>query len=197
MLELKSEAPGLTVRYTLDGSDPRSPSAATYISAVALPKGKVFVQAIAYSSKYDFWGDPLGVWIVNEPNTNGEPGGPVPLIDKNKSLVLSSVGIQTGSTKQTYELMGNLSKVEASINGISTYFSIGSEWFEFNSGGRDIYASEARTVIDSIAELYGKGTMASITVQIESIKFPSGERFESWIATEKREVADFAMNIVQ
>jgi hypothetical protein len=197
MLELKSEAQGLTIRYSLDGSDPRSSSAATYVAAVPLPKGKVFVQAITYSSKYDFWGNPLGVWIVNKLNADSRDPDTEIVIDKDKPLVLSSVGIQTGSTKQTYELMGNLIKVEASINGLSTNFSIGSEWFEFNSGGRDINASEARNVIDSIVSLFGREATVSITTQIESLKFPSGERFESWIAAEKKEITDFTMNIVQ
>lgn len=197
MLELKSEVQGLTIRYSLDGSDPRSSSAATYVAAVPLPKGKVFVQAITYSSKYDFWGNLLGVWIVNKPNDGNRDPDTEIVIDKDKPLVLSSVGIQTGSTKQTYELMGNLIKVEASINGLSTNFSIGSEWFEFNSGGRDINASEARNVIDSIVSLFGREATVSITTQIESLKFPSGERFESWIAAEKKEITDFTMNIVQ
>ncbi len=172
-VELKSAPLGAVIRYTTDGSNPRT-NGGIYSGSFAVKKGTRMVLVIA--EKNNIYSDPLQVDI----NWNGKIDIPTfegPAIWKQEHKQIT--------TKESFELIARLKKYEGKLLGprISV---VGDNWLELNVDGKvSLTADQIEAMINALRCIYSNG---QVSVEALSLLFPSKQHLTDFAADEKKEI---------
>ena len=152
------------------------------------------LQAVAYSSKYGLWGNVLQKSISTSDPDKIE-------IDEKKPLSLFGVHLNTGSTRESLDLIRSLGKAEAKVQNfeVSVRNPDGdmNEWFIFAGGSRSIDMEKLKDVADSVVRIYAQEEKYDMGLKISTVEFENGRRFLDWIADRKEEVKTYRNSINQ
>lgn len=190
-IELKASSPKVQIKYTTDGSNPKS-SGGTYDDAFMIPPGTKYVQAIAVHEGLGIYSDVLQIPIRENKFE----------IDKTKPLTLTST-LEATSTSEAYKLLEVMMKHKAKLSGVSlqvfeTDTSINQSWLDLSF---DPYTfrepSDILKQLDALRNAFfsDKGIKASIMAQ--KCVFETGQHFEDWVAENKHSLDTYKGGIKQ
>lgn len=194
MCELQTDGKGLEIRYTLDGTSPKSLNSAVYIAPITLPKGSTVLQAVTYEPHYGIWGEVMFQRIDNTMAGNNPTSF---RIDRNKPLRLMGINLRSGDARTMFEDLLLLQNNEAEVNELSVDIEVEEAWISFSCGGQYISATKAREFVDNISTYFPEERKLGATLSIQNICFPSGSKFESWVSAKKKQISDFTRYISQ
>lgn len=189
MVEFKTNGKDVDIRYTIDGSDPRSRNSIVYNEPFAVPEGDILVHFVPYVKKYGFYGIVTATTVYNSRNKKGTENIE---INPDKPLTLTSL-VKGDSTKDTYELLNSLEKVDARIFDAEFNITNGKDdkVVEFSFSGKGIDIAECRKYLDTLSEYFSGDASISAIIKVREIRFNSGKDFSLWVADTRREVKDF------
>ena len=173
MVELRA-APAATIRYTTDGSDPKS-TGGLYSGPFAVPPGTICVLAIAEKAgvqseihRRDI------IWDRQEELK----------LDLNKPVIWLREH-RPNTTKESYELLALLKKHEASLPGPQIKI-VGKNWLELNFDNKLVLNGEKlEATVNPLREILTDGQVA---VESEAIHFATGQRLLDWVKDVKTEI---------
>jgi len=178
-VELRSAPLDAVIRYTTDGSNPRT-SGAVYENPFTVPKGTKMVLAIAESNGSS--SEQLKVNITwGKGNGNGEftlnPGSPATWKHKHKQT----------TTKESFELIECLKKYEGEILGPGITIA-GDTWIELEVDGKmRLDVGKVEGLINAMQEVYSEG---QVNVEARSLWFPTGQKLTDFAADEKKDIGN-------
>lgn len=169
--ELES-APGVPMRYTCDGSDPKH-SGGAYGGPFVVPKGALVVLAVGEKD-----GVSSGTQRFDVP---AEGKDEEVKIDPNRPALWKR-SIKADSTKDAYEILARLKKFGAVAPGVRVTIS-GSKWIELTTDAKlEIDPSKLEEALRPLREILGDG---DVRLAGDAIRFDSGQALLDWIAEEK------------
>ncbi len=185
-MRLEATATNATILYTTDGSDPKE-HGATYAGDFIIPKSTRYVLAIA--EKNGIWSDKLEIPI----NWGKQEGFK---IDKSKPLTYQKRGMyKTNNNKSTYEELAMFDKHGATYGEVflNYTFTLGSKtyWASTNFDSTLFLTKEQMEAqIDFQREAMQANTEFETALQMGSIRFPSGQAFEDWMAEKQLQLSN-------
>jgi hypothetical protein len=173
MVELKA-APPAPIRYTTDGSSPKA-SGGVYVTPFIVPRNAPCVLAVAEKGKV--------CSEVYKIDIDWKARGGFKL-DTSRPVFWNR-RYSTNATKDTYELMDLLGKFDGLVPGPRITVSSQS-WVELSFDSKMMVgAPELRQAIEYLRGLIPDG---QVMMEIERIKFPTGQHLLDWIAAAKTEL---------
>lgn len=177
-VELRA-APKGEIRYTTDGSNPKTVGAA-YEGDFIVPAGSSMVLAVAQADGLE--SEVLQIAIPAGPK-------PCPHIDlKTPAVWLRSHAFS--STRDSYEFLGRLKKYKARPSGMSIAIYGDNKdkgWIELN-------AAEAKqidpAVLDECLEAVRKLQAGQVSLSAQAIHFETGQDLMDWVAEVKTQLQD-------
>jgi len=173
MVELRA-APAAPLRYTTDGSDPKT-SGGLYAEPFAAPKGAVCVLAVAEKGgvQSDVHRRDL-TWDKKEELK----------LDLSKPVVWRREH-RPKTTKESYELLAMVRKHQASLPGPQIKI-VGTNWLELSFDSKLVLDGEkVEAVVNHLRGLLSEGQVA---VETEAIHFPTGQSLIDWVKEAKTEI---------
>ncbi|MDX1260708.1 DUF499 domain-containing protein [Exiguobacterium sp. K1] len=181
-IELKASSPKVKIKYTTDGSNPKS-SGGFYEEAFEVPSGTKFVQAIAVHEELSIFSETISIPVTE---TKFE-------IDKDISLLLTHT-IKSSITADVYKNLESFNNHKVKIAGVSFQLFEKSNltqqsWIELSFDNHTFY--EPAIFINQLDELrnsFFKEKSVEISMSIEKCNFEKGQYFEDWIAENKQSI---------
>ena len=173
------------ILYTTDGSSPRN-HGAVYEGDFVIPEGTAFVVAIA--EKDGIWSEELQIPIPKK-------GGGI-AIRKSEPLQFSKSGrFRTSDSSETFSEFEKLKNHSATVRGVTISMSgqqNGTDrWAMLNFDEKmELSIEQLEKQINLTRENIFSGQEFKVNVQIETLCFESGQRFEDWIAEKKAKLSD-------
>nr|QNO47110.1 hypothetical protein PLINODHC_00004 [Methanosarcinales archaeon ANME-2c ERB4] len=174
-VELRSAPLDAVIRYTTDGSNPRT-SGAIYENPFTVLKGTKMVLAIAENNgssseqlKVNItWGNGNGEFTLN-------PGSPTTWKHEHKQT----------TTKESFELIECLKKYEGEIFGPSISIA-GDKWIDLVVDKKmHLDVGKIEGLIDAMREVCSEG---QVHVVARSLWFPTGQKLTDFAADEKKDI---------
>ncbi len=178
--------------YTTDGSDPKE-NGVPYAGDFVVPAGTSFVVAIA--EKQGIYSDKLPIPVPKEPGSL--------VLDKQKVLFFTkSNRFNTSDSNETFTELGIFKKHGASFKGITINlegtYNEGTKWAMLNfDEGIDLKPEQIEEQIDFTRRTVFEEGDFNASLQIETIKFGSGEKFEDWVAEKKMKLNDIKQSEIK
>ena len=175
MVELRA-APIAPIRYTTDGSDPKT-AGGTYAEPFVVLPGTVCVLAIAEKDGLTS--------EVHRRDIRWEPSGKTTIEINPGSPAIWKRPHNPTTTKDSYEFLGRLKKFQAEIAGGRVTIS-GENWLELSVD--DHLKLDSEKLESTINHLRGLLADGEIELEVDSVHFPSGQLLLDWVADVKTEV---------
>ncbi len=173
MMELRA-APAATIRYTTDGSDPKT-SGGVYDDPFVVPPGTVCVLAIA--EKDGLFSDQLRVDINWQRIQEFKLDPNLPVTWKRNH--------RPATTKDSYEFLERLKKNQAEAFGARVSIT-GQNWLELSFD--DKLALDSEKLENTINYLRGLLSEGQVSIDVSKLKFPVGQNLLDWVAEAKTEI---------
>jgi hypothetical protein len=167
-------APAAEIRYTTNGSDPKS-SGGTYAGPFVVPPGTVVVLAVA--EKSGLVSETLRVGIDWEKNDSVQ-------LDLLKPALWKRVH-DFRSTKDTYEFLDRLKKHSATAVGPRVTLS-GQRYIELNFDPK--LEPTPEQIEESTRVLRSILSDSEVWLETQAVRFPTGQALNDWIAEVKTEL---------
>jgi len=174
-IELKSAPPGAVIRYTTDGSNPRT-AGGLYNEPFTVKKPTRMILAIA--EKEGIWSDQLQYeisWDKEERHIDPEK----PAKWKNEH------SYQT--TKESFDFLGNIRKHQGKV--LAPRISVignGDAWADVSLGEAiSLSADQIEALINAIRSVYSEG---QVSLKSHILSFPTGQRLIEFAADERRDI---------
>ncbi len=176
-VELRSAPSGAVIRYTTDGSNPRT-SGAVYDNPFTVLKGTKMVLVIAESNGSS--SEQLKVKIPWD-NGNGEiilnPGSPATWKHEHKHT----------TTKESFDLIECLKKYEGEILGPGITIA-GDTWIELEVDEKmRLDVGKIESLIDAMREVCSEG---QVNIEVRSLWFPTGQKLTDFAADGKTDISN-------
>ncbi|MDK2973391.1 MAG: hypothetical protein PWP23_3146 [Candidatus Sumerlaeota bacterium] len=167
-------APNASIKYTTNGSDPKN-SGGTYDDPFVIPKGSVVVLAIA--EKGDTHSDVLNIPIDWEKDDGVQ-------LDLFKAALWKRAH-DLRSTKETYEFLDRLKRHSATVPGPKITLS-GERYIELTFDPK--LEPDPAQIEEAIKPLRGLLSEGQVWLDVDAIRFPSGQALQDWVAEVKTEI---------
>ncbi|MEW6540808.1 MAG: DUF499 domain-containing protein [Bacillota bacterium] len=172
MVELKS-APPAPVRYTTDGSDPRS-AGGVYDGPFVVPKGTIVVLAVA---EKDSVVSDVHRLNIEWKNTGTMLDPTLPATWKREHLLMT--------TKEAYEFLARLKKHKGVVPGPRILVS-GQSWVELTFDHKlELTGDKVEAAVEHLRGLLDEG---QVNIEAMFIRFPTGQNLLDWVAEVKTEI---------
>jgi hypothetical protein len=173
MCELHS-APAGTIRYTTDGTDPRTGGGA-YGDAFVVPAGTVVVRAVAEKDG-----------IESEVISISVPRDLPPFeIDPNRPAIWKRP-FTFATTKESFEQLGRMEKHNASASGGVRVGVAGTRWLQTDAADSlRLVADAVKKLIQPLREVLGEG---EVEFSGGSLVFAKGQDLIDWVAEVRTQV---------
>lgn len=174
-IELKSAPPGATIRYSTDGSNPRT-AGGVYSEPFTIKKPTRLILAIA--EKEGIWSEPLRFeisWGKDERH-----------IDLEKPAKwMSEHSYQT--TKESFDFLGNLKKHQGQMVAPRIGVIGNSEsWADITLGEAiSLNSDQIESLINALRTVYSDG---QVSINARSLSFSAGQRLIEFASDERREI---------
>lgn len=190
--ELKANNKNVKIKYTTDGSNPKT-DGATYIEPFVIPNGSKILQAITYNSNYDLYGELLQVSIPDDDDDTFT-------IDKQAPLTLSRK-FSFSNSKAAYDALEGFQSKNVTLNGIelNVQSKNSDQWIDVSCDkDNTLFTSQKiKDLIDTIRSNFMSGVDTDVVLSVKKIHFNTGEDFEDWVASRKEEIKGYQNDIVQ
>jgi hypothetical protein len=173
MVELRA-TPDAPIRYSTDGSNPNL-GGAVYAGPFAIPKNAYLVLAGAETAGL-VAEHRLDLDVEHSDTVKVDPERPA--IWKHKH--------QSETTQDTYTLLGQLKRFQASILGSQISVVAEPHWLEFQSD--DQLALDVTTLETTVENLRSVLPDGQITVEAFALRFPTGQRLLAWVEDARTEL---------
>jgi hypothetical protein len=174
MVELRA-TPAAPIRYTTDGSNPNL-SGAVYKGPFVLPKHASIVLAGAETAGLVADQHRLDVDAEGSDTVKIDPERPAIWKHKHRSE----------TTQDTYTLLGQLKRFQASVLGVRVSIVAGAHWLEFNSDDQlALDVATLETTIENLRKLLPDG---QITLEPYALRLPSGRQLLAWVEDARTEL---------
>ena len=193
--ELKADSNKVKIKYTTDGSNPKS-DGADYVTPFSIPQGARKLQAIAENSVIGTCSQLLEVDINYESENKKELQ-----IDKTKCLKLLKK-ISASNAVETYDLIGLYKKHNVAFKGVKLDVQEKKDfnnYIELMYGGNNVECDSDTllTLITDFKEKLMAGVDIDIQMEVKVSIFKTGQDFEDWVAERKEEINDYFGKIQQ
>ena len=173
MVELRA-APEAPIRYTTDGSDPKT-SGGLYTGPFDVPPGTICVLAIAEKASVQSEIHRRDITWDKKEELKLDLNKPVTWLREHRPK----------TTKESYELLALLKKHQASLPGPQVKI-VGKNWLELNFDSKLVLDGEKlEGAVNHLREILTEGQVA---VEAEAIYFPTGQRLLDWVKDVKTEI---------
>jgi len=174
MVELRA-TPAAPIRYTTDGSNPNL-SGAVYEGPFVLPKHASIVLAGAETAGLVAEQHRLDVDAEGSDTVKIDPERPAIWKHKHKSE----------TTQDTYTLLGQLKRFQASILGSQVSMVAGPHWLEFTSDDQlALDVTTLESTVENLREILPDG---QIILEAFALRFPSGRQLLAWVEDARTEL---------
>ena len=175
----RSPSRNVEIRYTTDGSTPKS--GGVYRNPFAVPANFKYIQAVAYNEQLDITSEVL---VIDDIIIDGIP--PV-VVDDHKPLILNHK-LSSASTKETYETLQQMENYKAGIQGITLNI------FETVQGQQKGWAElsfDKNTVLcpkmlaeefDNLRVKFFDNKTVEASLNVEKVHFKAGIDFKDWVS---------------
>lgn len=170
-IELRSAPAGAIIRYTTDGSNPKT-SGGTYDSPFEVKKPATIVLAVA---KKD------GIESAESLRIDLSWKGPEEVSIKLDKPAIWKWDMSVGTTKESFEIIERLKKFESSAAVPKITVIVNSDqWVDFTAD-KNIHLSpgQIEKIIETLQEIYSQG---EVSLDIAEISFPSGQHLLDFAA---------------
>ena len=171
-VELRVAPPQATIRYTTDGSNPKT-NGGSYENPFVVTKSTKMVLAVGESGGEFSEELKLNIkWDESDP------------IDLEKPAKWNRRH-EPNTTKDSYELIDKLKKYEGIASGLHILIS-GKEWIELSVDPKlEFDGNRLESILEALRGIYNDG---EINIEINSIRFPSGQKLSDFAKDEKMEI---------
>ena len=170
-IELRSAPPGAAIRYTTDGSNPKT-SGGTYDSPFTVKKPVSIVLAVAKKDNIE---------IAEPDRIDLSWKGPEAVTIKPDKPAVWKRDMSVGTTKDTFDMIARLKKFESSaaVPKITVMVNF-DNWVDF-SADKNIHLSpeQIEKIITTLREIYTQG---EVSLDIAELSFPSGQHLLDFAA---------------
>ncbi len=195
--ELKADSDQVKIKYTTDGSNPKT-DGAVYIEPFEVPKAKQssVLQAVAHNSKYDLYGEALTVMLPKQNQDEEEAF----VIADDKPLTLVK-RLNPGNSRDVYQLLTDLKTLDVKLSGVN--FTIDDKKrsrfvdFSFDKDKTTATPDQISTVIELLREEFMSDVDSNVIMNIDRIEFPTGQKFKDWVATRKEQIMKYKDDVRQ
>lgn len=187
-MQIEATSKDVKILYSTDGSNPVN-SGGKYLEPFEISEETKFIQAIAVSEDEEQYSDILQHTITKKSFT----------IDKEKAVVFRN-SINTSSSKETFMLLEDLSKHEATLKGCSFIIQeTGDSAFISLDLGRFLVQDISNIVIElnALIERFFSDKSYDVTAIIKNVEFKNGNLFEEYISHRKETIAEYENKIQQ
>jgi hypothetical protein len=167
-------APAAPIKYTTNGSDPKN-SGGTYDSPFIVPKGTVVVLVVAEKAG-------ITSEILNIPIDWDKDDGVQ--LDLFKGALWKRTH-ELRSTRDTYEFLDRLKRHSATVPGPKITLS-GERYIELTFDPK--LEPDPAQMEEAIKPLRALLTEGQVWLDVDAIRFPSGQALQDWVAEVKTEI---------
>ena len=173
MCELHS-APAGTIRYTTDGTDPRT-DGGTYGDAFVVPNGTVVIRAVAVKDRIE--SEVISIPVPKEL--------PPFEIDPNRPAIWKRA-FSSVTTKESFEQLGRMEKHHAAAAGGVRVGVAGTRWLQTDAADSlSLSPDSIKKLIQPLREVLGEG---EVEFSGGSLTFAKGQDLIDWVAEVRTQV---------
>lgn len=189
-VELKATSRKVRIKYTTDGSNPKS-SGGLYDDVFEVPLGTKFLQAVAVHDHLGVFSEILAV-PIQEQKFEVAKGNPLTLTSTIKATVTSDV----------YKLLDSLSRHEAKVAGVSLQIfentGFQQSWMELSFDTHAFHEPQEFSMqLDGLRDVFFKQKNVEVSISVDKCSFSTGQSFEDWIAENKYSIDMYKDSVKQ
>ena len=188
--ELRANNPKVQIKYTTEGSDPRK--GGNYNEPFVIEPHASLLQAVAYYSKGDIYGEVLKAPVPKYKNKDGESVIDISLPDDEPVTI--RIRLTFDDNKAVYDFLAAMKKFNLTAGVESFLVEAAADkrnYIDLSSAGNEWDAALCESTLAHIRDVIMKGINTTVHLTVEEIHFPTGKIFKQWVASRKEEIKDY------